>query len=89
MTRCGPRTLPFETELDEDGEQFLTFSAPCRVSGIRYSLTVNKLQHDSWKAGALSQHAFPELNADQREFLQTGITPLEWEQMLPFSGEEE
>ena len=28
--------------------------------------------------GALIQEAFPMLNADQREFILTGITPEEW-----------
>lgn len=28
--------------------------------------------------GLLIQDAFPNLNADQREFLMTGITPAEW-----------
>lgn len=33
-------------------------------------------------AGALIQDAFPELNADQREFLMSGATPEEWEDMF-------
>lgn len=28
--------------------------------------------------GMLIQHAFPDLSADEREFLMTGITPEEW-----------
>ncbi len=31
-----------------------------------------------WNA-PLIQRAFPELNADQREFLKTGFTPEDWE----------
>jgi len=30
------------------------------------------------KKGVLIQNAFPTLNADQREFILTGITPEEW-----------
>ena len=30
------------------------------------------------RSGALIQNAFPTLNADQREFILTGITPTEW-----------
>ena len=43
--------------------------------------------HDfqSWQSGALIQDAFPELSADAREFIKTGITPEEWEAMF---GEE-
>ena len=29
--------------------------------------------------GVLIQYAFPTLNADQREFILTGITPEEWD----------
>ena len=39
----------------------------------------------SWNAGALIQNAFPELSADEREFVKTGITPKEWDAMF---GEE-
>jgi len=35
-----------------------------------------------WNAGALLQDAFPELNADEREFIKTGISPKEWEAMF-------
>ena len=33
---------------------------------------------DRWLGGALIQDAMPHLDADQREFLMTGITPAEW-----------
>ena len=32
----------------------------------------------SWSEGALIQDAFPMLNADEREFLMTGMTPDDW-----------
>lgn len=34
------------------------------------------------------QDAFPELSADDREFIKTGATPEEWEEMTAFSSEE-
>ena len=30
---------------------------------------------------ALIQNVFPDLNADEREFIKTGITPKEWAEM--------
>lgn len=36
-----------------------------------------------WKTGALIQNAFPSLNADLREFIKTGITPAEWNDIFP------
>ena len=32
--------------------------------------------------GKLIQNIFPELNADQREFILTGITPKEWSELF-------
>ncbi len=32
-----------------------------------------------WKAGELVQNAFPNLTADEREFLMTGSTAEEWD----------
>lgn len=38
-----------------------------------------ELRYNAWKDGrCLIQEAFPELSADVREFLRTGITPQEW-----------
>jgi hypothetical protein len=35
--------------------------------------------HERWVGGELIQKAFPDLSADEREMLMTGITPGEWE----------
>ena len=32
----------------------------------------------AWEGGMLIQDAMPNLNADEREFIMTGITPYEW-----------
>jgi hypothetical protein len=34
---------------------------------------------EKWNAGMNIQVAFPMLNADEREFIKTGITPAEWD----------
>ena len=36
---------------------------------------------NEWQAGKLIQDAFPMLNADQREFLMTGLTPEQWDKL--------
>jgi len=64
-----------------------------RKSGI--SGKINKVwisgltqeQYDEWRDGALIQRAMPQLSADQREFLKTGITPEEWKEL--FGSDEE
>jgi hypothetical protein len=35
-----------------------------------------------WRTGELIQNAFPMLDAGQREFIKTGITPQEWDEMF-------
>jgi hypothetical protein len=49
-------------------------------SGITRSmdLPVTELQLDAYERGSLLQEAFPNLDADQREFIKTGITKEEW-----------
>ena len=35
-----------------------------------------------WKNGGLIQDCFPTLNADEREFVMSGVTPEEYENVL-------
>lgn len=46
-------------------------------------LAVTQEQLDAYKAGALLQDAFPDLPAEDREFIKTGITPEEWAAQFP------
>ena len=50
-------------------------------TGVEHSLEihVSPKQMDAWLNGELIQNAMPQLSADQREFLMTGITAEEWE----------
>ena len=41
-------------------------------------LDITKEQLFSWVDGELVQNAMPQLSAEEREFLMTGITPAEW-----------
>tara|TARA_R100001082_G_C4339068_1_gene149223 strand:- start:407 stop:637 length:231 start_codon:yes stop_codon:yes gene_type:complete len=42
-------------------------------------LPIRQGQIEYWQfSGELVQNVFPHLNADEREFLMTGITPEEW-----------
>lgn len=49
-------------------------------------LDVTLDEYAEWKAGTPIQNAMPRLNADEREFVMTGVTAEEWEQM--FGSEE-
>jgi hypothetical protein len=55
-----------------------------QLSGIRRTLTL-RMRYDDylrWQEGTLIQEALPYLTPDQREFLMTGITEEEWEDMF-------
>lgn len=60
----------------------------CTVTNKVYSVCVSEHKYKRWKTGnELIQNVFPELDADQREFLMTGTTPAEWDKM--FGGGDE
>lgn len=50
-------------------------------------LPVTQMQLQEWKNGGLIQNVFPDLTPDEREFIQTGITPNEWQQVEQDMGE--
>ena len=45
----------------------------------RMDIPVTLAQIEAWKGGELIQDAMPNLTAEEREFLMTGITAEEWE----------
>ena len=47
-------------------------------------LPITQAQLDAWVDGELIQNAMPQLDADQREFVMTGITPAEWNAAFGF-----
>lgn len=54
------------------------------LSGDRNTreIPVTREQLDAWNSGVLIQNAMPNLSADDREFIKTGITPEEWEDLF-------
>jgi hypothetical protein len=53
----------------------------CMMTGSVNTLDipVTQSQIDAWQGGLLIQEAMPNLSADDREFLMTGITPQVWD----------
>ena len=51
-----------------------------KLTGKTHSLEIDVTDHmiERWQGGALIQECMPHLNADEREFIMTGITPREW-----------
>jgi hypothetical protein len=42
-------------------------------------IDVSDAQLEDWQSGTLIQRAMPNLTADEREFIMTGITGKEWD----------
>lgn len=63
---------------------------PCVVCGAESVLRVDHAAYHAWRyQGELIQVAFPNLSADDRELMMTGIHPECWEEMLePIDREE-
>lgn len=51
------------------------------------NLPVTEQQYCLYLDGVKIQDAFPHLDADDREFILTGITAEEWNEMFNFNGE--
>lgn len=58
------------------------------ISGKTHQMDIPVTEQEilAYNSGVLVQRAFPNLSAEQREFIMTGITPEEW---LQFLGPEE
>jgi len=50
------------------------------ISSMDIDVTLEQMA--SWEQGELVQNAMPNLSADEREFIMTGITPTEWDEMF-------
>lgn len=60
----------------------ITRTSPVSGNTVAKEIAVTQAQLDAWYAGALIQDAMPNISADDREFINTGITPEEWEEMF-------
>lgn len=62
----------------------LTMLSPFSGQKNTLDLPISEQEFDKayrfWKEGAYIQDAFPNLSADHREFIKTGITPTEWKE---------
>lgn len=65
------------------------FSGNYNEMEIPMSIEAYSMAMHAWKRGALVQDAFASLSPEIREFIMSGITPQEWEEMFGASEEEE
>lgn len=56
-----------------------------KLNSMTLPLTEEQYQEGCFRhmSGGLIQNCFPTLNPDQREFILTGITPEEWDNIFP------
>jgi len=67
--------------VENDNRPPRVFVRTSRLSGVTRERTLHVYPRDvvSYQRGVAIQDCFPYLNADDREFIMTGITPDEWE----------
>jgi hypothetical protein len=58
------------------------------ISGQMNTMDLDVTEHQllRWEAGELIQDVFPHLDASEREFMMSGITPKEWNKMFKESN---
>ena len=56
-----------------------------KMGKMEFNMSVTEFDNcfDLWEKGTLIQNAFPMLNADEREFIMTGMTPDDWSNEVP------
>jgi hypothetical protein len=50
----------------------------CSITGVPFQLSLDAKKYEKLKEGKLVQEVFPELSAEDREFIISGLTPAEW-----------
>ena len=63
----------------KDLTMLITRTSPFSGNTNSMEIEVTQEQLSSWESGTLIQNAMPNLSADEREFIMTGITPEEWD----------
>lgn len=73
----------FSNESENHNDKMaITRQSPFTGKKATMMLDVTADQIADWKSGTLIQDAFPNLSADEREFIKTGITPEDWDNMF-------
>lgn len=58
----------------------ITRKSPLSGKTNQREINVTEEQLAKWHEGTAIQHAMPNVSADDREFIMTGITPEEWDE---------
>jgi hypothetical protein len=69
-------------KLKSGGSVEITRTSPFSNKTKTIDIPITQEQYAKWQSGELIQNVMPELDADLREFLISGIIPGEWEEYL-------
>lgn len=61
----------------------VTYTKICSVTNEPYIVTISKFEYIRLKNLEFIQDVLPHRSADEREFIISGVTPAEWDQMFP------
>ncbi len=70
-----------------DGQD-VTFSGECLFDNHPFSITTKLSDANRWINGESIQNCFPNLSADDREILLSGISPNHWNEMFGGSDDD-
>ena len=60
----------------------ITRTSPLTGNTATKEIDVTAAQIASWEGGELAQNAFPNADSDEREFIMTGYTDYDWDEMF-------
>ena len=71
-----------QTKAERIGNEIVVDNPTCLHCGNGSQTRVDWLAYALWQGGDLIQHAFPNLNAAQREMMISGTHPYCWKEMM-------
>jgi hypothetical protein len=60
----------------------ITRTSPFTGESRSRDIPITEAQYDAWRSGVLIQNAMPHLTPGEREFILTGITDDEWDELF-------
>lgn len=69
----------------EQQNDTVVFIKLCKITNKHYSVTISMEEFDRiYVLGELTQNVLPHRSAEEREFLISGITPAEWDDIFKY-----
>lgn len=79
-------TPSVHVNIEQQGDT-VKYSKVCSVTDKLYEVSIPLHKYRNIQSGNLIQNVFPDMSPDRREFLISGITPAEWEELFNKYGE--